>query len=241
MADLSDIDVVILTGGMGTRLQATLPNLPKGLAPVGGRPFLTYLLDRLAGFGVARTILCTGYRGDMIRDMLGMAYASIRLVYSRETRPLDTGGALRLALPLFRHATILVLNGDSYVHSDLMAFRSWFQQSNAPAALLLARMPDPSRYGRVKLGGGDDIKAFMEKGGQSDPGWVNAGIYLFNRHVIDAIEPNCRVSLERKIFTALVGYGLKGYRTQAELLDIGTPESFRRAAPFLSRYFPTLD
>jgi NDP-sugar pyrophosphorylase family protein len=233
MKDLLDIDIAILTGGMGTRLKAALPDLPKGLAPVMGRPFLTHLLDRLAVFGVTRTVLCTGYLGDMIQSALGMSYAGIRLAYSLEPTPLDTGGALRLAFPLFHHETIMVLNGDSYVHTDLSVFRSWFRQCGAQAALLLAQASNASCFGRVQLGNDDEIRAFMEKDGESCPGWVNAGIYLFAKSVIESIEPDCRVSLERQIFPAMVGSDLKGYQTQADLLDIGTPESLERAEQFL--------
>jgi NDP-sugar pyrophosphorylase family protein len=235
MADLTDFDVAILTGGKGMRLKVALPNLPKGLVPIMGRPFLTYLLDYMANYGVTRTVLCTGYLGDLIKATLGNKYASIQLAYSKESIPLDTGGALRLAAPLFRHETIMVLNGDSYIHANLRTFQSWFQRSGAPAALLLSRTPDASRYGRVELGDDNEIKAFIEKDGEHSAGWVNAGIYLFDKKVIESMVPGQRVSLEKQIFPDLVGKGLKGYPSQAELLDIGTPESLQRAEPFLKQ------
>ena len=95
--DLASTTAVLLAGGLGTRLRSVVDDRPKVLAPVAGRPFLSYLLDQVGAAGIRRVVLCTGYLGDQIRTVFGDTYEEIDLVYSHETEPLGTGGALRLA------------------------------------------------------------------------------------------------------------------------------------------------
>ena len=109
MVKLSDITAAILAGGQGTRLRPVLADRPKVLAEVMGRPFLSYLLDQLSSAGARKVILCTGYMGDMVQEVYGGTYKSLHLLYSREDEPLDTGGALRLALPLIDSDCVLVM------------------------------------------------------------------------------------------------------------------------------------
>src|SRR5690242_14144702 len=97
------VSAAILAGGLGTRLRSVVADRPKVLAPVGGRPFLTYLLGQLARAGVQEVVLLVGYGADQVRSTFGADYDGLRLLYSEETAPLGTGGAVRLALPLFRH------------------------------------------------------------------------------------------------------------------------------------------
>jgi len=130
MQVISDITAVILAGGLGTRLQPVVPDKPKVLVEVLGRPFLVYLLDQLVSLGLHKVVLCTGYKGDKVQECFGGAYRSLRLLYSREDEPLGTGGALRLALPCFSSDTILVMNGDSYIDADLGTYLDWFFQKD---------------------------------------------------------------------------------------------------------------
>src|SRR5258707_9853601 len=97
----SGTTAAILAGGLGSRLRPVVADRPKVLAPVGGRPYLTYLLDRLADAGFEEVVLLTGFQAEMVWDAFGDAYAGMRLVHSREPQPLGTAGALRLALPYF--------------------------------------------------------------------------------------------------------------------------------------------
>jgi len=93
-------DAIILAGGLGTRLRGVLPDTPKVLASVAGRPFLSYILDQLSRFGVKRAVLCVGYKSELVEASFGTSYKGITIVYSYEKQLLGTGGALRLALPL---------------------------------------------------------------------------------------------------------------------------------------------
>jgi len=232
VSGLSHITTVILAGGLGTRLRPIVSDRPKVLAEVLGRPFLTYLFDQLAHAGARETILCTGYMADSVKKEIGNSYRSLSIKHSMEDVPLGTGGALRLALPLIKSDTVMVMNGDSYVNADLRTFLEWFLRKDIVAALLLAKALDTSRYGRVVTSNGGRIETFEEKGGIAGDGWINAGIYLLQKTVVETISPGKTFSLERELFTSLIDKKLYGYRCEGEFIDIGTPESLQKAEKF---------
>ncbi|MBF0481609.1 MAG: NTP transferase domain-containing protein [Desulfovibrionaceae bacterium] len=224
-------EAAILAGGLGTRLSAALPGVPKVLAEVGGRPFLAGLLDQLAAAGLKRVVLLTGHMADAVEQAMGRAHNGLELLYSREETALGTAGAIRLALPHFTGQAALVLNGDSRLGIDLGDFIDWFVQA-APvspvAAIAAVSVDDASRYGRLRLGEDGAVLGFDEKSAHG-PGVVNAGVYLLSRAVIESIPAGRPVSLEREIFAALAGKGLTAYPCRADFIDIGTPEAYNRA------------
>jgi NDP-sugar pyrophosphorylase family protein len=98
----------------------------------------------------------------------------------------------------------------------------------------LARLSNTERYGRVKLGAGDEVIGFEEKSGTPDQGLINAGIYLIHRSLIDEIPIDRAVSLEREVFPNWIGRGFYGFKTDGKFLDIGTPESYASATAFFA-------
>jgi D-glycero-alpha-D-manno-heptose 1-phosphate guanylyltransferase len=227
----------ILAGGLGTRLRTAIGDRPKVLAAVLGKPFLAYLLDQLVDAGIGRIVLLTGSRSDQVEQTFGAVYRGARLEYSPEPAPLGTAGALALAMPkLFpreKADAVLVLNGDSYCAADLTAFRSFHEQKGADASLVLARVTDTSRFGTVELDDDDRLERFVEKQSAAGHGWINAGIYLLGRRLLDEVPTGRSVSLEREMFPAwLRNDQVYGFRSDGAFLDIGTPESYRAAAAF---------
>ena len=232
MKNLSHITAAILAGGLGSRLRPVVADRPKVLAEVGGRPFIFYLLDQLAAVSVQRVVLCTGYLADLVKDTLGETYGPMNLLYSREPSPLGTGGALCFALPLLESETVLVLNGDSFCEANLRAFSLVHRLRGAQASLLLAEVTDTGRFGWVELDEEGRITGFREKGKATGGGWVNGGIYLINRALLETIPPQQTVSLEQDLFPAWIGRGLYGFRSQGRFIDIGVPESLAGAETF---------
>ncbi|MFI5398208.1 MAG: nucleotidyltransferase family protein [Candidatus Binatia bacterium] len=226
----------ILAGGLGMRLRPTVRDRPKVLAPVAGRPFLSYLLDQLAGAGAQRVVLCTGYLGEQVRAALGDRYGALELSYSEESTGMGTAGALRLALPVLDTDPVLVLNGDSYCGADLNDFASWHQAcgSGGAGSLVLTWVEDASRFGTVDVDGCGIVLSFREKTGLAIPGWINAGVYLLSRRLVTSIPVGSAVSIERDVFPAWVGRGLRAYRARAPFLDIGTPDSYAEAESFFA-------
>ena len=135
------MEAIVLAGGLGTRLRSTVPDLPKVMAPVCGRPFLEILLSSLATKGCRRAILSLGYLAHRVQDHFGPRFAGIDLAYEVESVPLGTGGALRRALDRCEADHVLVLNGDTYLDLEIEEVESRWQQKP---------LPDP----RCKGGGG---------------------------------------------------------------------------------------
>jgi len=228
------VEAIILAGGFGTRLQGALPDRPKPLAEIGGRPFLSRLLDQLAKAGIRRTILCTGYKADQIEKTLGDCFGGqMALIASREEEPLGTGGALRLAESRMEQKLALIMNGDSYVATDLRPFISWHLQAHHKGSLLLVKTDDVARFGSVSIDDDGKITAFEEKSDAHQGGWINGGIYLLSRDLLHEIPSDRPVSLENKIFPKWAAAGLLyGYRAEENFIDIGTPESLASASAF---------
>ncbi len=234
MRNFSDISAVILAGGKGTRLRSIIPDRPKALVEIRGRPFLTFLLDQLVSSNALNVVLCTGYMADEVHERLGDTYKSLKLIYSKEQKPLGTGGALRLALPYLNSDPVLVMNGDSYINADLNSYVDWFFLKDRKAALLLTRVPDTDRFGIVKVDKDENILSFKEKEMDQRIGWINAGVYLLRKSTLKSIRPRKAFSLELDFFPSLVGKGLYGYRCEARFLDIGTPQSYSKVDAFFS-------
>jgi len=229
---LSKATAAILAGGFGTRLQHVVGDRPKVLAEVRGRPFLSYLLDQLGTYGVRSVVLCTGYLGEQVQAIFGDSYNCLRLIYSHESSPLGTAGALRLAFPLLESDSILVMNGDSFYDVNLNSFWTWHCELGAKATILLTRMSDTNRFGRVHVNADGVAYTFEEKTDKNGPGWINTGIYLFTRPLLQTIPVGCAVSLEKDMFPAWSSQGLYGYRSEGRFLDIGTPEAYKAAEQF---------
>ena len=162
--EFTEVTAAILAGGLGSRLRPAVTGRPKALANVGQRPFLTYLFDQLVAAGVRDVVLCTGYLGDQIAMIFGESYDTLRLDYSRESTPLGTAGALRLALPLFNFDPVLVMNGDSYCDANLGEFWRWHGARHARATLLLSKVLDTKRFGQVQVDRDGKVTDFKEKG-----------------------------------------------------------------------------
>lgn len=239
--DLATVTAAILAGGLGTRLRPVLQGRPKVLAEVAGRPFLGFLLDQLAGAGIRKVVLCTGFRGDEVRGLLGSTHAGMAVVYSQEPAPAGTAGALWQAAGLLDSDPVLVLNGDSYLHLDLAALLDWHRARRAQATLVLVESADPGRYGRVVAREADgQVMSFEEKpdrdgvAGSVATAWISAGIYLLGRPVLDWIHRQRPASLERDVFPAWVGRGLFGFPCRAPFIDIGTPATYAAAPAFFA-------
>jgi NDP-sugar pyrophosphorylase family protein len=166
---------------------------------------------------------------------MGGSYKGIHLEYSREARPLGTGGALRLALPLLLSDLILVMNGDSYIDANLKALSAVHRLRGAKATILLKEKKNTNRYGSVAVEEDGRIAQFVEKTKMEAPGWINAGVYLIHRSLLEAIPPDRAISLEEDLLPSWIGQGLYGFRSQGRFIDIGTPESFASAERFFTQ------
>jgi D-glycero-alpha-D-manno-heptose 1-phosphate guanylyltransferase len=229
---LSSFDTIILAGGLGSRLQGVVSDRPKCLAEINGRPFLAYLLEQLERAGMRDVILSTGYMAGKVEAEFGPRHGSIALRYSREAKPLGTGGAVKEALALGRHDHALVLNGDSYFDFDWPDFLGGFDPASMPLAMAMAWMEDSRRFGQVTIGADGRVLGFQEKSEAARSGWINAGIYMIQRELLAQFEVGESFSLEHDFFPAQIGRGFFARGYHGRFIDIGTPESYRAAEEF---------
>jgi NDP-sugar pyrophosphorylase family protein len=231
---LDKLDVLILVGGLGTRLRSVLrSDVPKPLAPIAGRPFLFYLLQFLARQGVKRVILAIGFLGQLFEVSLKMGMpAGMEIAFSKESEPLGTAGAIRKARPLLTTDPVLVLNGDSICLAALAPMLTSHRQKNAKTSILLVWINDRRSFGSVQIGPNEQIIKFGEKNAAGGPGLINAGIYLLSQRALGELPDKVPCSLEYEVFPRWIGSGLYGVSTEAPFLDIGTPSSYATAEQF---------
>ncbi|HEX4285728.1 MAG TPA: sugar phosphate nucleotidyltransferase, partial [Terracidiphilus sp.] len=126
------MEAIILAGGLGTRLSSRLANVPKSMAPIGGRPFIKILLDQLIAAGFGRVTLSVGHLRHVLQEELRDNYRGLRVDYAVEMTPLGTGGAIRNALHDVEEASVLIVNGDTYLSADFAALMAFHRSSGRP-------------------------------------------------------------------------------------------------------------
>ena len=226
------MQALVLAGGEGTRLRPLTLTTPKPAMPLAGRPFLTFMLDWLGSHGVDEVILSCGFMSDAVREVLGDIHRGMRLRYVVEEQPLGTGGPMRLALDEgLLEERLFVLNGDVLNDMDLTMQLARHEKTGAKATLALIEVEDTASYGVVPTDADGRVEAFLEKSdGPAPTNRINAGAYVLERSVAEAIEPGRAVSFEREVFPALVKSGdLYGFRAAGYWIDIGTPERYLEA------------
>jgi NDP-sugar pyrophosphorylase family protein len=232
MSNFSQVSAIILAGGLGTRLRGVAPGLPKVMAEINGKPFITYLLDQLAEAEIERVIISTGYKAEIIEETVGSSYKEIKINYSREESPLGTGGALRLASEVVDASLCLVMNGDSFVEFDPVSLFLFHRGKGAQITILIKRVSDINRYGAIEMNGEHEIVQFREKESASGPGFMNAGVYLIEMGILETIPDKTPCSIEYDFFPRMTGKGLYGCEAGGKFIDIGTPESYAQAEKF---------
>jgi D-glycero-alpha-D-manno-heptose 1-phosphate guanylyltransferase len=231
---LQEIDVVILCGGLGTRLRGILNDRPKVMAEISGKPFLDILINYIKRFGFTRFILCVGYMGDVIKEYYRKKSSDIAILFSEEREPLGTAGAIKNAEKLIHGEMFLVLNGDSICKIDLEDFLRFHKSKRALLSIVLTTIESPIDYGVIRLDKDQKIISFSEKTSVHGLSLINAGIYLMNRSVLGDIPPCQRFSLEYDLFPKILDKGIYGYVTDERLLDIGTPERLELTRQMIS-------
>ncbi len=226
--DLRKTDVVILCGGLGTRLRPVVFDRPKVLARIGGNTFLDILIGELTEQGFKNIILCTGYLKNKIKDHFNHE-RDYNIAFSEEEEPLGTGGALKKAGSLIKSDPFMVLNGDSICRINFRDFYDFHVIRKATLSMALVRTKAAQDFGSVVLDGSQKITSFKEKAASRDESLINAGIYLMQKDIFSLMPEEKRFSLEYDFFPNLIEDKCYGFITDSELIDIGTPERYEKA------------
>ena len=227
-------EAVILAGGFGTRLRAVVSDVPKPMAPIGGQPFLALLMAHLARNGFHRVVLSVGYLADAIVAHFGSEWRGMAVEYAREDAPLGTGGAIRAALARCRADHVHVFNGDTYLGVDCAVTEALWDVRRTP--IIVARqVPDTARYGRLEVAADGYVTGFLEKAASGGPGWINAGCYVLPASIVDEFPPDDPFSFETGYLRdAVARRPVLACPTDADFIDIGTPDDYARAQALLA-------
>ncbi|MDA2925948.1 sugar phosphate nucleotidyltransferase [Acidobacteria bacterium AH-259-G07] len=229
-------ELLLLAGGEGKRLQPVLGAKAKVMADVTGLPFLFHLLLHLRKGGVRRVVLALGHFHEQVLAYLASEPPEgLEIVPVIEPTPLGTAGAIRNALVTLQSDPALVMNGDTLVQIPLKSLLTFHQKRKAVITIAAGYTREAGRYGSIEMDRRRQVIRFVEKGGDHS-GYVNVGVYVIARAVIEKIPCNRPVSWEREILPQYVGEDLYAYSGKFPFLDIGTPSSYRRAQSFLNEY-----
>jgi D-glycero-alpha-D-manno-heptose 1-phosphate guanylyltransferase len=233
------ISAIILAGGLGTRLRNTVPDLPKPMASVNGRPFLEHQLDYWIKQGVNHFVLSVGYLHEIIVDHFGDGYKNAKLDYVIENAPLGTGGGVLLAAEhVKRDEPFLLLNGDTYFAVDLKKLIEFSLEKEADWCFSLFRTNELGRYMGIEISPQGQITSLKLGTGQLGR-LANGGVYwVRSRDLInESFSPGEKVSLEDDIFPAAMNSGqrLFGLEFFGRFIDIGVPDDYFRAPSLLAK------
>lgn len=222
-------EAIILAGGLGTRLRTVLPDLPKCMAPVGGRPFISFLISYFQKKGIGRFILALGYKHELIEAFINQHFEKLSFSVSLETEPLGTGGAVKLACSHAKEENVLVLNGDTMFAIDPSKLSSFHLSRGADCTLSLKPMRRFDRYGVVHLNEDSSVQSFNEKRFYEE-GFINGGIYALNVASFLSERLPQKFSFEKDYLEALYfERKMFGLIQDEYFIDIGVPEDYQKA------------
>jgi D-glycero-alpha-D-manno-heptose 1-phosphate guanylyltransferase len=224
------MEAIILAGGLGTRLQSVVSDVPKSMALINNRPFLEYMLDYLIHSGIQRVVLAVGYKHEAISSHFGDRYKQLEISYSVENEPLGTGGAVRLAFWKITGDRALILNGDSMFRVDFRLMYERHIKKTADITIAMLKTDQAERFGTILVNKNNRITAFQEKNGEVKAGLINGGVYYIEKKFLMNPMFRGKFSLEKECFEPLVQRSrFFGYRSNAYFIDIGIPSDYNKA------------
>jgi len=231
-----DIDIFILCGGFGKRLKSLTTTVPKPMLRVGGTPFLNVIISYFASFGFKRFILGVGYKAGAIKKYYrNNPVKGLKILFSSERAPLDTGGALKNARKLIKSNPFIVLNGDSYCEFNPIGLLDFHKKKKTLISILMRTVYDGKDYGEIKIDKSHRIKGFNEKNNRAGKCLINAGVYVFDKKLFSLMPQVARFSLERDLFPKMLNWGIFGYKKCGFFVDIGTPERYKQADKYFTK------
>jgi D-glycero-alpha-D-manno-heptose 1-phosphate guanylyltransferase len=226
---------IILAGGLGTRLASAVPDVPKPMALVRGRPFIEHLMDHWIGQGIDRIVLSVGYKRQLIMDHFGSSYRGINVSYAVEEQPLGTGGGLLLAAQGLSEPFV-VLNGDTFFDVNLKALSAFHLDRGSRWTFALFRTGDTDRYMGIDVGDDWRIRS-LTSSGKGAGQLANGGIYIVEPSALAASPspPGSKLSLEYDLLPLVMSSGgqIFGMESQGRFIDIGVPDDYFRASEVL--------
>ena len=220
---------IILAGGLGTRLKSAVPDLPKCMAIVNGKPFIHYVIRHLQRQNVQHFVFSLGYKHEFFTSYLHSELQPHQFTICIESEPLGTGGAIKYAAGFCHQQHAIVTNGDTLFETNLSILQKIHEQQQALVSLSLKPMQKFDRYGAVQITNDGKVTAFNEKK-YYEEGLINGGVYAVDLKKFTETMPQQKFSFEKDYLEAFVHKGKFYGSIQDEyFIDIGIPEDYHRA------------
>ena len=231
------MEAIILAGGYGTRLQSIVRDVPKPMADINGRPFLSYVVDHLSCQNMRKILLSVGYKYEIIKNYFGLKYKNIDIEYVIENEPLGTGGAIKKALNQIDEDNAVVLNGDSFFDLDLQKMFHLHSTQGSRLTIAVKPMHRFDRYGTVVLEG-NRVMSFEEKSSRVF-GYINGGVYIVDKGIFNTFEQyNNSFSFEKDFLEKKVDIiNPLAFIAEGYFIDIGIPDDYERAKKDMKNLF----
>jgi len=230
--------VVVLAGGLGTRLKDIVNDVPKPMAPIRGKPFLEYLLSYWISNGANHIILSVGYKNQKIKDYFGTAYNGVPVSYVIEDEPLGTGGALLRVLDENNiNEAFFLVNGDTLFQIDVYRMLELHDRNNADMSLSLRNIENTDRYHTININDAGKVITIDPPNESAACGNINGGVYIISPELLQswANTDNKNISLENQILPGLIkNHSVYGYIDDGDFIDIGVPEDYQKAQSCLN-------
>jgi len=221
------LKLLLLAGGLGTRLRSEIPDLPKVLAPINGTPFLHYIIESYQKQGVVDMVFLLGYKSEMIIEYLEKSFPQLKKHYIIEKEQLGTGGAILQGILQSDGDNFIITNGDTFFDVDLKNMIDYHNE--AECSIALKPMINFDRYGSVALDVNNNITEFNEKK-FCDKGFINGGVYILNKQAfLRHSFPNIFSFENEYLANKALDKTLKGFISDGYFIDIGIPEDYSRA------------
>ena len=220
--------VMLLAGGLGTRLRSMTGGGPKVLASLApGLPMLRYVLSYWVARGAREFVLCLGYQAEAVEVALSLwkeFSSTVKVVVERE--PLGTGGAVLLALSTVPEE-FFVINADTVIDVSLEAVYRWHRAGDWHGTVVVSRHEPGDQVDRLEISPSGAVTSFL--GRQAIAPWAYAGVCLLRRSVLADLSLTPPANLEADVLVGALRAGkrLGGLRTDRMFYDLGTPERFR--------------
>jgi len=227
--EVESCEAIILAGGLGTRLRSAVPDLPKCMAPVNGKPFIGYVIDSFIKQGVRKFILSLGYKSEVIIDYIKTDYPELEVQLAIEDEPLGTGGAIKLSCLKAKERNVFVTNGDTLFDVNLTEILKQHLSTKSDCTLSLKPMKNFDRYGVVKLNSDNSVSSFQEKQ-YYEEGLINGGVYVLNVASFLSESLPQKFSFEKEYMEALfLSRKMIGVEQDGYFIDIGIPQDYLKA------------
>ena len=228
------IQVVILAGGMATRLGELTKNRPKSLVEIQGKPFLAYQLELLKDHEISDIVLCIGHLGGQIRKAFdGGSNYGVHLTYSLEDEPLGTAGALKNAAP-YLNDTFLVIYGDSYLLLDFVKIYAYFLTQQKLSLDTVFRNNDAFDASNIVIRD-NMVEGYSKSEKTPDMVYIDCGAVIFHKEVLQLIPEDHFYSLEELFLRLIEKEQLLAFEVKERFYEIGSPQGLKDFEAFIQR------